>query len=256
MTTSLSPQIADIRQALFDGRLTEAAQMVDMMRTVDPDLIQLSENCIHNQFNLFSFQCLSTSREYIHEQLQARHILVLSWLKVSDQLKLFNLAIEQRDVDVKIVDCIKFDQLSAITHKTLTNVIGYWLAHQKIDVVKHAMNVSGVSIKDHCSYPVMVYAHDNSRGSCTIEIEDVPLYWNMGFNYTPELFDFVRSEGVTMEEISAMLPYIQASENRNLAQEMYTYKTTRFEEFKSKVERINIANELHSAPSEFKKKKM
>lgn len=257
MTTFIAPQISDIRQALFDGRLTDAAQMVDAMRVVDPDLVELSENCIHDQFNLFSFRCLSTSREYFQQQLQDRHMLVLSWLKLSDQLKLFNLAIEQQDIDVKIVDCIKFDQLDPITYKTLSNTIGYWLAHQKIDVVKHAMNVSGISMKDPCSYPVMVYGREYSRGSCSImEIEDVPLYWNMGFNYTPQLFEFVRSEGITMAEIAAMLPHIQNSENPHLPEEMHTYKTTRFEELKSKVEHFNIFHELNSGLSALKKKKM
>lgn len=256
MTNTIDQQIADIRQALFEGRLTDASQTVDHLRTSDPHLNALGADFANKPFNVFGFQCWSTSPEYVLQQLRERHMLVLSWLKLSDQLNLFNVAIEHRDVNADTIACIKLEQLDNATRKTWTNLVGYWLSHQKFEVVERAMDLSGVSIKDICNHPLMMYGGQYSQGSVAmVDVKNVPMYWSLGFNYTPQMWDFVCSHGVTVNEIATMLPHVQASKNPYAIEELKNYKATRFEELKSKVERINISAALNTTPA-LKKKKM
>lgn len=250
MTSQVKTQIDNVRRALFDGRFADACETVEAMRQQDPQLNDLAGSFNHNHFGLFSFSSLSTDRKYISGEILARQKLVLSWMSLPHQLNLFGLAIEPEDVCVDLLRSLKFNELTRENRNNLVHVIGYWLAHQKTAEAKYVMEQTGVSLHEKISNMLLVYKKGNIRGACSVNnIDNVPLYTVLAFNYTNELFEFVRAQGITLAQIASTFACVDASENESphLSEILTTYKKTQFLSLKSHVEYFNITHALENS---------
>lgn len=249
MNVLLKTQIADIRKALFEGRFADASKTVETMRHQDPQLNELARSFEHNHFGLFSFQSFSTDRKYLSSERLTRQKLVLSWMSLPDQLDLFGLAIGPEDLSVELVECIKFNQRPQTTknRNDLIHLIGYWLAHQKIQEAKYVMEQTGISLHEKVNNIFLAYKNKNVRGGFSIQnIENVPLYTVLAFNYTPALFEFVHAEGVSLSQVASTFMYVDASENEYFPEILQNYKTTQFVALKSYIEHFNITQALEN----------
>lgn len=247
MTSHTKTRIDHIRAALFDGRFTDASTMVDAMRQHDPNLDELGKSFTYNNFGLFSFSSWSTDQNYLSEQRLLRQKLVLSWISLPHQLDLFGLAIEAEDVSVDLLQEIKFNQITPASRNALVHLIGYWMAHQKTQESKYVMEHTGIALHEKVKNILLVYKTKNIRGALSLEnTGNVPLYTVLAFNYTPQLFDFVRAEGITVDQISSTFACVDASESRHVSDVLTTYKNTQFLTLKSHVEHLNITQSLEN----------
>lgn len=259
MISQTKTQIEHIRNALFEGRFADASKRVDVMRQQDPDLNELGKSFVSNSFGLFSFSSLSTDQNYISQERLARQKLVLSWMSLPYQLDLFGLAIEPEDVCVDLLQGVKLNQITPASRNNLVHLIGYWLAHQKIEEAKYVMEQTGISLHEKVKNMLLVYKKKNMRGAFSLEhVENVPLYTVVAFNYTPQLFEFVRAEEVTLEQIASTFACVDSSKIPGVSDVLEIYKRTQFLALRSHVEYLNITQALEKvgtiqAPTAVKK---
>lgn len=236
-------QIDNIRSALFDGRFADASKIVEDMRQQDPQLNDLGESLINNPFGLFSFSSFSTDCAYVSEQLLIRRKLVLSWLCLPQQLNLFGLAIEPENVCVDLLRSLKFNELTSKSRNDLVHVVGFLLSHQKIQEAKYVMEQIDISLHDKVNNILLVYKNKNTRGALGLNIDNMPLYTAVAFNYTNDLLEFIRSQGVTLEQISSTFATVDESKSSN-SDVLQRYKDTQFVALKSYVEHCVITQSL------------
>lgn len=249
MNSYVKTQIDNIRNALFEGRFADASTTVEDMRQHDPQLNDLAKSFENNHFGLFSFRSFSTDLKYLHEERLARQKLVLTWMSLPHQLDLFGVAIEPEDLCVDLARCIKFDEMTAENQSDLVHLIGYWLSHQKIQEAKYMMEQTGISLHEKVSNMLLVYKNQNVRGAISVRnVVDVPLYTVLTFNYTHQLFDFIRSEGISLAQIASTFAHIDTIENTypHASEILQGYKNTQLLALKSHVEHLNITQALEN----------
>jgi hypothetical protein len=85
------------------------------------------------------------------------------------------------------------------------------LGYQKISEVKKVMQISGVAITDVCDNSLFVFSRTESRGAVRVTrgVNKFPMYAVVAFNYTPELLNFVVSQGATLQEVSQLCTIVE-----------------------------------------------
>lgn len=264
MTTSIDQHIPDIRRALFDGDFAHASKVVDGLRICDPHLEQLAKSFLKNDFGLFSFQSFVMDREYNKQERLKRQKLVLSWFDLPEQIKIMQRTMtDLEDVCDEIIDCMKLQQLNTTTCSRLTTLLSEWLGYQKISEVKKVMQISGIAITDVCDNSLFVFSRTESRGAVRVTrgVHKFPMYAVVAFNYTPELLDFVVSQGATLQDVSQMCTVVE-NMPINFGGYLNTlweeYKATSFQELQSRIEHFNISSVVNTdgCTSASKSKKM
>lgn len=243
-------QISEVRRMLFEGDLLEANRIVENMRATDPLLKELIADFHNNMFGIFVFHSHHADKSIVEKELLKRYTTVLKWFSLREQIPFFHLSIEARDICPEILQHIKWEQLDKTIRPTVNNIVGSWLAHQKCDEVAWVLDNTDIDLYDTMNNPMMVYKNNNSRGAFAITAPSVPIYANLAFNYTPELFEFVRARGVSLDDISRLLPLVDQSRNPYNPEIFETYKANQFEQLRSTVERLKIHEALVGRPNQ------